>query len=269
MKYDYIFVVLCYRNTTDIISFLISASSLDDIYKVILVNSYYDEVSKSEFENIARRNNCDFLNVPNRGYGAGNNRGIEYAAANYEFDFLVICNPDIELKSFPKKLICGMQNCIIAPEIKKLNGKHQNPHYSVRMPFVEWIEYMGFKKNYKLCIYIGIGITKIRNRIKLVKRESCKSQIDRIYAAHGSCVLIGKEVLDKCGEIYDENMFLFAEENHLAQLAKKNGIYTYMIPGLKVVHKEDGSVNYINKEVPQHLKKSYIYYYEKWIKKKI
>lgn len=269
MKYDYIFVVLCYRNTTDIITFLNSTGSLEDIYKVILINSYYDAVSKCEFENIAGHYNCDFINVPNRGYGAGNNRGIEYATTNYEFDFLVICNPDIELKSFSKKQLCGMENSIIAPEIKKLNGKHQNPLNSRRIAFVDWIEYVGFTKNCKLFIYIGIGINKISNGVMLATCKLRKSEIYRIYAAHGSCVLIGKEVLAKCGEIYDENMFLFAEENHLAQLANKNGIYTYMIPSLKVVHKEDGSVNYINKEVPQHLKKSYIYYYEKWIKKKV
>ena len=63
MKYDFVFVVLVYRNTRDLKDFF--SSLLLSAVKVIVVNSFYDEESECEFKNIAEANNADFLSVPN------------------------------------------------------------------------------------------------------------------------------------------------------------------------------------------------------------
>ena len=88
MIYDFIFVVLVYRNTSDLVDFF--ASLKLERTRVIVVNSFYDEESELQFKQIAESNHAEFLSVPNKGYGAGNNRGVEYALKHYDFKYLVI-----------------------------------------------------------------------------------------------------------------------------------------------------------------------------------
>ena len=92
-KFDFVFVVLTYRNTKDLSSFFINNTITDS--KVIVVNSFYDESTEVEFQKISNENMADFINVENLGYGNGNNTGIEFAINNYEFKFLIISNPDV------------------------------------------------------------------------------------------------------------------------------------------------------------------------------
>lgn len=44
------------------------------------------------------------MNVENKGYSYGNNRGIEYCHNNYEYDYIIISNPDIIIKKFDFKV---------------------------------------------------------------------------------------------------------------------------------------------------------------------
>ena len=77
--YKYVFIVLTYRNVEDVRGFLKSLENCTESYKTIIVNSFFDEKCKNEIEKVALQYECDFVNVPNKGYGAGNNFGIELA----------------------------------------------------------------------------------------------------------------------------------------------------------------------------------------------
>ncbi len=79
--YKYIFVVLVYRNTGDLedLTKNLGEKFESGKYRVIVVNAYFDDDTKSESERISNECDADFINVPNKGYSYGNNRGIEYA----------------------------------------------------------------------------------------------------------------------------------------------------------------------------------------------
>lgn len=269
--YEVIFVVLTYRNVQDLPEFLKSIQ--DNInkkkYKVIVVNSYFDEMTLHEIQNTAVSNNCDFLNVENKGYGYGNNRGIEYAIKNYSFKYLIISNPDIIIENLDLELLNKYENCIVGPLIKTLNGKNQNPYYYSQINIVEWLIYYSHIKNKKIFAYLGIAINKILRELMVLKSKIYKTKAMKVYAVHGSFVIFGINTLKKLCEVYDENMFLFAEENHLARLAKSKNINTIIIPKLKVLHKEDGSTSLLaSKIMSQYAKESFITYYENWFGKK-
>jgi len=265
-KFDFIFVVLCYRNIHDLQKFINSANELEDTFKIIVVNSYFDDETKEYLQEIALNNNCDFINVPNKGYGAGNNTGIEHAQSNYEFEYIVVCNPDIELINFSQEYFRNKKDYIIAPDIRTLTGKPQNPFIDSSNKFVEWIEYHGYRYQSKFLLYSGFGINKIFREVSNVLWKMTRKRRE-IYASHGSCVIFGKDALKKLGRPYDENMFLFCEEFHLAKLAESKGVTTIMMSELKILHKEDGSVVFIGDKAFGLQAKSYIYYYENWYKK--
>lgn len=268
-KFDIIFVVLTYRNTEDLKDFINSVRErVKDTYNIIVVNSYYDDSSYNEFYSIAMENDCDFLNVENKGYGYGNNRGIEFAKANYEFKFLIVSNPDIEIINFSIKDLEGLEDCIIAPQIKTLTGKNQNPHYYLKSELIEWLNYCGCVKDNMKLVYIGIIINKLYRVINLLIDRYLKIKRRKIYAAHGSFVIFGYNALNKLGTVYDERIFLYCEENHLARLALEKSITTYMVPTIKVLHKEDGSVGLENINSFNYIRESFIIYYENWRKKK-
>ena len=264
-KFNFVFVVLCYKNTLDLTSFLESIKTITGTYRVIVVNSYFDEVTKNEFEKIALVNNCDFLNVPNKGYGAGNNRGIQFARANYEFDFLVISNPDINFKDYNISNLTGLENYIIAPQINNLNGKHQSPYKPKLAKLVNMLQYYAYKyKGLRFLNFFALLINRLLREYIILVGKLFKGKI-RIYAAHGSNVIIGNLALNKLGTLYDEKMFLFSEEEHLGNLCKLNKVKTYYYPKLKVLHKENGSVSSISvKEINKITIESYIYCYENW-----
>ena len=85
---DFIFVVLVYRNIDDLKDFFDHFTIPNS--KVVVINSFYDKNSESSLKNIAEENDADFISVPNKGYGAGNNRGIEYVLNNYDFKYKYI-----------------------------------------------------------------------------------------------------------------------------------------------------------------------------------
>ena len=87
---------------------------------------------------------------------------------------------------------------------------------------------------------------------------------NKIYSAHGSFVIIPKSVLEILVPLYDENVFLFTEEENLAMNAKSHSIATYFIPKVKILHNEDGSTTTISDKQRDITRESFITFYEKW-----
>ena len=71
-------------------------------------------------------------------------------------------------------------------------------------------------------------------------------------------------VLHELCPIYDENVFLFNEELHLARKAKMHNIATIYLPNIKILHFEDGSVSFMKQKVFELMRDSYMKYYEYW-----
>lgn len=261
--YTYIVIVLVYRNYTDLIDCIKSIQDKINLCKIIIVNAFYNNNSKKIIENIATEYNCDFINIDNKGYSYGNNIGINFALKKYNFKFIIISNPDIIVKQFDDSQIKNKK--IIAPKIVSHSGKLQNPMYIHENHFTEFLIYKGFKKNNRILLVMGLFINKILNQYYVKIRFFHKSQY-QIYAAHGSFVILSKEVVEKIIPLYDEKIFLFSEECVLAQKSKEYGFKTHYDSNIYVLHKEDGSMKFADFSINKELKKSNIYFYENYIK---
>ena len=256
---DIVFIVLVYRNHKDLIDFLESTKKIDVSNRTIVVNAFYDEKSRKKIENIADQYNCEFLNIPNKGYSYGNNFGIKYAVERFYYKYIVISNPDIVIKNFPSDLSI-LQADIIAPKTIAASGKNQNPMIVKENLVSERLIYNGFKHNSKLLLVCGITINKIIREffIRLFGKKTMS-----IYAAHGSFLFLSNNAISVLeGAPYDEKMFLFAEESVLAIKAKKHGLVTKYMPSICVNHKEDGSMKLGDFSINQELANANIYYYE-------
>lgn len=261
---DVAFVVLTYRNDVDLQNFINSAKKTicDMEYKIIVVNSFYDRDSEENIKEIALRNDCDFFSIENKGYSYGNNRGIEYVNLKYEYEYLVISNPDIVLERFSIKELEKFKGKIIGPKIINAKGKQQNPLLYMKNPISMRLIYLGFKRDVVLLLKTGTAINRIQREICKYIAMINKKTSYKVYALHGSFVIFSRAALKKIGHPYDENMFLFGEESVLADVAEKNGIESFVCENLKVLHKEDGSMNFEKEHVYMNLKNANIYYYE-------
>lgn len=262
-KFKYIFVVLTYRNTEDIIDLLDSMKRQVEDYKVVVVNSFYDEETATSIESTAKKYDTVFINVENKGYSYGNNRGIEYALKNYAFEWLVIANPDTIIKKFDFSTLNAEMPVVIAPEIRNLKNHKQNPMRKSISKLSAKLQYKGFKTNSKFYIYSGILVGKIKDAFTVCKKAKKNKKLKNIYSAHGSFVIFSRSVFDKIELPYDENIFLFGEEGVLAIRTKSVGIPTYYYEGVSVLHKEDGSMKF-RADINEHLAKANLYVYENY-----
>lgn len=260
--YSIVFVVLVYRNTCDLKDFFANYKIRNS--HVIVVNSYYDDSTEQEFKKVSTENNASFLSVPNEGYGAGNNRGIEYAINNFDFEYLVISNADILIEDFDIIYLNQFKNSIIAPRIVNLNGKQQNPSSPFKPTLLnEHFKYFCYINNHRHLIYVLYALS----RFKKILFHCIKRFRKKIFSAHGAFVILPKQVLLELSPLYNEQMFLFNEEEYLGRLAESKKISTYYLENIKVLHKEDGSMSVSNVNYFEQMKRSYVVYYNKWIKK--
>lgn len=267
-KVKCVFVVLVYRNTNDLISFIQSVQNVQLSFEVVVVNSFYDDDSKQKCYAIAAEHSCHILNVENKGYGFGNNRGIEYANNYFKYDFLILSNPDIVINKLEENIFDDFYNCAFGPIIKTLKNKSQNPYWAINNSFAEYFIYIGYKYNLILALYLGIGFNKIIREAMLLYFSISRKEKLKVFALHGSFIVFHHKVLETIKLPFDEEMFLFAEEAHLAHLLRRKNIKSYVTKNIKVLHKEDGSVSSIHPFIKSHLKRSILKYYEKLHPKK-
>lgn len=260
--YRIIFVVLVYRNTNDLIDFFQSNHIPDS--KVIVVNSFYDQDSEESFRQIASENNADFISVPNNGYGSGNNKGIEFALEHYKFDFLIISNADICIERFDLTALERYNNYVVAPKILTLKNKNQNPSSPfapsrIRENIVAWL----YKNKHRHLIYAYYAWS----RLSKIFYYSISRFHRKIFSPHGAFFIMPYPILKQITPIYNEKMFLFFEEHHFGQLAKRNKIRIVYAPEIVIRHKEDGSISFLSESIFNLMRQSYLEYYKYWFGK--
>ncbi|MCC8072091.1 MAG: hypothetical protein LIO90_09850, partial [Bacteroidales bacterium] len=248
------------RNTEDLVDFFKHLYIRDS--KVIVVNSFYDDNTDKIFKSIALANNADFLTIPNKGYGYGNNRGIEYALKKYMFEFLIVSNADITIRKFDDSKL--KPNCIYAPKVITLKGKNQNPTFPFKVSRLrEKLLHYTFKGNHNklvLALYAYSRLSKIFfYAISDIRKK--------IYAPHGSFFLMPYEVVKRTHPIYNEEMFLYYEEAHFGKVMESNNIRTEYYPDIIIDHKEDGSTASTNTSEFDYMKNSFEIYYKTWVEK--
>lgn len=264
--FNIIVVVLVYKNTDDLEEFVQSLTINEIECKIIVVNSFFDEETNDQFKLIAKKLRCDFIQVDNKGYGYGNNRGIEYAKAKYDFDFLILSNPDVDIVAFNQLSLSKYSDGIIGPITKNRTSSNKNPYWYLHIQFLEWLLYVGAKRDFKLLFYISVFFNRIvRNivqfAIKILRKRRCK-----VFALQGTFLIFSRDSLLRFNKVFDEDMFLFFEEAHLAHLAKSMNIKMYVDSSIVIYHKQGGSSSSILKKIWQYQRQSIIIYFQKWHK---
>lgn len=244
MYYKHVFVVLVYKNTEVLNGFFQSLKEKVQNYKVILVNSFYDEPSKQACQEYAAKNACDFIDIPNKGYGAGNNVGIKYAMEHYGFDFLIISNSDIIIKKLDALDKYLGKPCIVGTETIMLTGKRQNPCLG-RYPTLNSLYFMlcrkGYEKDSHLLITMAHACSRLNKIFTWLQLFFSRKRELQVLAIHGSFFVMTKAAVEAMFPVFNDEMFLYNEELYLGLRAKQRGVPIYYSKDNIVNHLEGAS----------------------------
>lgn len=239
--YKYVFVVLVYKNIEVLKSFFQSLSISD--YKVIVVNSYYDDDTLKDCEITASLNDADFISIDNKGFGYGNNVGTKYVMENYEFEFLILSNSDIHILDFDYLDKLSGFSGVIAPQIQMINGKMQNPNIPWKIRSIYPIAYYAYNNGSRLMIAIVHSMTRLSRELFFCYSKVVKKELYKIFCCHGAFIIFSGDVAKRLYPFFDEKMFLYNEESYLAFLCEYHNVPIFYCPSIKIEHLEGASSN--------------------------
>ncbi|MGM9762702.1 MAG: glycosyltransferase family 2 protein [Candidatus Cryptobacteroides sp.] len=223
--------------------------------EIIIVDNCSREEDLVELRKLASEQECTLIeNKENKGYNAGNNIGLRYAAEK-GYELALIANPDMEFpqEDYISRLVSKMSEdntlVVTASDIVGLDGVHQNP----MMRDGDWHGCFGwftglFKKNEK---------TEAYDFIENYQQNHYCNKVS------GCCFLIRMDFLKSIG-FFDENVFLYCEEAILSRQAEFAGMKMYYLADVQAVHAHVKSDKGDPVKRFRHWGRSRIYFIEKY-----
>lgn len=214
------------------------------------------------------------INEENLGFAKGNNLGCNYAKENFDPDFLIVINNDtiIKQKDFLSKIgeeynkskfdvfhifiSLWLMLDVLGPDIIARDNTHQNPcilaPLSVqalrkRIFLLKIYYFLAYIYLFHILRYLKKKVIKNSGKNSLVESNGSPNYEERIQDVplHGSALIFSREYMDKFGNIFYNDTFLYAEEDFLNYRRIKYNLTFVYNPELKIYHKEDASTDFI------------------------
>lgn len=218
--------------------YIINNGSTNDSYDILLKKYKYN--SKIKIIN----------NEVNLGYAAGNNVGIR-KAINEGIEYCIITNNDV---IFKKHTIEDLYNfikikddaIIVGPKILDRDG---NIQHSSRLSRIRRID--------------AYEIGRLLKQKNL--DEKCEQHPRIVYSVSGNCFIIDTNKFNQI-RAFDEETFLYNEENILGEQINQSPYHVYFLPHVEIVHEHGASTGKTNLFVCTEYIKSFLYYWKKYRK---
>jgi GT2 family glycosyltransferase len=193
------------------INFFIVDNSSDKSSQQLFLKTVNNYVRFSLVNNISmlKTNENYIFNVKNHGFGAANNIVINYVRDNQYYDVIWLLNNDLELDV----------NCLSALDMYL---KNDNYHILGSTIVEENITVSGTDN---MSSFKGYGYPS---------SEKLKQNIFEVDAVVGTSMFLKRKFLKDLS--FDENFFMYVEENDLCYRFRKIGIKSYIVRDSKVYH---------------------------------
>ena len=252
-------VILNYNSKEDTIRYVNEIKQYEVLDTIVVVdNNSSNPKEFEELETLKAENIFVIKSDKNGGYSYGNNYGLKFLESlNQNYDFVVISNPDVEVKKEAfEKCFEELENndkiAVCSPIMLDKNQNHiRRSSWKIRTPRIDManssrLNQLLFYKLFKKGEY---------------SEEDFKKEKLEVDCVSGAFFVIKFDVFKKIG-YFDENVFLFYEEDILAQKLKKLGFGEMSLNNISFIHFESNSIskamNYYNKM--KRLQTSKMYY---------
>lgn len=195
------------------------------IHCIVIVDNCSTDGS---YEKLKNNCNCIVLKTEkNGGYSYGNNFGISWLMENTECDYFIVSNPDVVFdESFVSEIVKEMNN---DRSIGIMSGvmldRNQNPAKSQ----------FGYTTTYRQALMECFYLYR-RYQMHYAKHQvDFNKKINYVEVVWGSLFVISADAY-KAINGFDENTFLYHEENILSELMKKHHFKEAILTTVEYVH---------------------------------
>lgn len=235
-----------YENTNNFVNLIKNYKCLNEI---IIVDNNSSDNSYELLKKLESKHVTILKNETNSGYGAGNNIGLRYLKD--KCDIVMISNPDIEV-----------QEAVINNIIQTFE---ENKEIAVLAPTI--YELGKISKGWKVPTFWNdlfenlMFLHRFSSNIFGYKENHYQGELTEVEVVKGCFFAIRYDIFEKVG-FFDENTFLYYEENILGKKLKDEKKKTYILNQEEVVHALSQSVNKSLNSLKKYkiLKTSQLYY---------
>ncbi len=196
----------------------------------------------------------------NGGYGAGNNLGVRYAKEKLDCDYVLLSNPDVIFsEALVDEVIDKMKsddNCALATAVQYDVNRKEIKDKAWKLP-----------SSFKYAItFTNVGMSLADTHYLDSYFES--KDVVEVDCIPGAMLLINADKFLEVGG-YDEEMFLYCEEDTIAYKIKAAGYKTLLVTNNHYIHEHGSSINKsINDTVKQMklINKNKLLFMKKYLK---
>ena len=226
-------VVLNYNDSETTLNFVKRVNNFENINYIVIVDNNSTDDSVEKLQQYTSSRIYLVKTNKNRGYAYGNNLGIKYAVDKLNSDMICISNPDVD---FSDKLVFEAKNILNSiPNVGTVTGKMICPSTKanpIAWKLPNWIDCI---------IECTFLIRKLLKNKLYYNNKELNRYCNEVEAVPGSLFFINAETMKKIG-LFDENTFLYYEENILAWKLKSQGFKNYIID-IPYIHNHSVTIN--------------------------
>lgn len=246
-------IILNYNDYENTIKMIEQIKDYKCLNKIVIVDNCSKDESIIKLKPYENKKVILLKSKENLGYAHGNNIGLKYLEKETDCELAIISNPDIHV-----------EESVIIELIQDLK---KNPDISFLGPKI--LEMGRISKGWKTPDFLADFISNInyfsrysKNLLKY-KEEHYKTKLTQVEVIHG-CFFLARLKDFKKIKYFDENTFLYYEENIIGKKAKEKRLKVYVNTSVSVLHDLSKTVNKTLKKIAKYkiLKKS-MFYYEK------
>lgn len=248
-------VVVNYNDYKNTINFIKSVINYNAINHIVIVDNCSTDGSYNKLKGLCSDKVALIKNDSNKGYGSGINLGSKYLISNYNVDNIIVSNTDIIINSnddISKMLNFLKDNvALVGPNVLENGGVNRG----WKIPSV-WVDSL---------LNIPYFHRYFRKKFLFYKENYYENETSIVDTVSGCFFIIKSDALNKV-DFFDENMFLYYEENVIGVKLRNAGYVALIVNDVNVIHNHsvtiDNSMNRVRKF--KELKKSQRYFHKNY-----
>ena len=235
-------VILNYNDSETTCNYINAISDYCLLDRIVIVDNCSTDESYTRIKNACSMDKISVIRTEtNGGYAKGNNAGLRFLLEENEiYDYVIISNPDIIVdEDTIKKLIATIESnsdCFaVTGEVYTVTEK-RIAGFRTKLPTLG-----------NLFIESSVFLRKASWILFKYGRKYKDDNFDRegtLYKAEslpGCFFLANYKKFTELG-FFDEQTFLYSEEDILFSKAKRKGYHSYVVPNTKIIHAEGTTI---------------------------
>lgn len=232
-------IIVNYNDADDTLKYVKSITEYNIINRIVVVDNKstmpmtFDRLKELESEKVKI-----IKSDKNGGYDYGNNFGIKYLdSQNENYDYYIISNPDIEVSEE------AIKHC--------LDVINQDDKIALIAPRMFNKEFKPIRRSSWKIRTFGLDVIHSTRLLEILfykvlrngeySSQDYEKEVLEVEAISGAFFIIKGNVLKEIG-LLDENVFLFYEEDILANRLKEKGYKTISLNSEKFIHYESQTI---------------------------